>query len=164
MRQCMKRISPNTVHYSSALHLEIYTEYLHTKVTLACMQTDNMQLRYSNISLFNVKSNTKVSRRHARPTLIISLELIPNRIHKVMPQFPETNYVYRGIIRLNASFHYAHPRPTRHHRIYFLPSPSPSNIHLSSSKLPTFFFKLLFSAARISSSTASISHCAFVLP
>lgn len=42
MRLCMKRISPNTVHYSSALHLEIYIEYMHTKVTLKCMQTDDM--------------------------------------------------------------------------------------------------------------------------
>jgi len=47
---------------------------------------------------------------------------------------------------------------------YFLPSPSPSNIHLSSSKLATFFLRLLFNAARISSSTATASHCAFVLP
>jgi hypothetical protein len=77
MRQCMKRISPNTVHYSSALHLEIYIEYMHTRVTLACMQTDSMQLKYTNISLFNLDSNTKVSRRHALPTIIISLELIP---------------------------------------------------------------------------------------
>lgn len=77
MPQCMKRISPNTVHYNSALHLEIHIEYLHIKVTLACMQTDNMQLRYTNISLFNLDPNTKVSRRHTLPTITISLELIP---------------------------------------------------------------------------------------
>lgn len=77
MRQRMKRISPNTKHYSSALHLEIHIGYLHAKVTLACMQTVNMHLKYTNISIFNLDPNTKLSRRHAQPTFTISLELIP---------------------------------------------------------------------------------------
>lgn len=47
---------------------------------------------------------------------------------------------------------------------FFTPSLSPSNIHLSSSILATFLFRLLFSAALISSTTAAASQCAFCLP
>jgi hypothetical protein len=59
MRQRMEWILPNMVHYSSALRLEIYIEYLYMKVTLACTQTDYMQLRYTNISLFNLDYDKK---------------------------------------------------------------------------------------------------------